>query len=207
MMGDGLSKSVIYVHHLLEEACKEVGAENVVLWGLSQGCATSLVSLLCWEGEGIAACIGMCGWLPYGNVVKDIATIGNGNEDDLFEIDDDDDGTFAYSGSGYGDASAASECVARKDAVKQAVDYIREEISMQSKSEVYKHIPVFLGHGTEDDKVSIRLGREAKSCLDLLGVEVKMNEYEGLGHWYSGEMLGDIFAFLREKLGVEKEIL
>lgn len=203
-MGDGLRKSVRYIHGLLAEACNEVGAENVVLWGLSQGCATSLVSLLCWEGERITACVGICGWLPYGNVIKDIAAIRSGGEDDFFGAGGEDEDPFAHSGDEREDGGAGSECVRQKDASTQAVDYIRGEIDVQGRSEAYKSIPVFLGHGAEDDSVSIELGREAKSCLELLGAQVTMNEYEGLGHWYSEEMLGDIFAFLEEKLRVEK---
>jgi dipeptidyl aminopeptidase/acylaminoacyl peptidase len=44
------------------------------------------------------------------------------------------------------------------------------------------------------------MGKEARSCLDRIGIEVKMVEYPGLGHWYSPEMLSDIFAFLRTNL-------
>lgn len=65
---------------------------------------------------------------------------------------------------------------------------------------VFQQIPIFMGHGTEDEKVGIEVGREAKNCLDLLEAGVKMVEYEGLGHWYSDKMLDDIFEFLGEKL-------
>ncbi|KAK0727463.1 Alpha/Beta hydrolase protein [Lasiosphaeria miniovina] len=41
------------------------GAQNVVLVGLSQGCVASLVALLLWDGEPLAAAVGMCGWLPF----------------------------------------------------------------------------------------------------------------------------------------------
>jgi hypothetical protein len=60
-----------------------------------------------------------------------------------------------------------------------------------------------LGHGTKDEKVAIEIGREAKRCLGLLGDDVQMAEYEGLWHWDSDEMLGDILDFLREKLCIE----
>jgi predicted esterase len=55
----------------------------------------------------------------------------------------------------------------------------------------------------EDEKVPIKLGREVETCLNLLGADVQMVEYNNLGHWYSDEMLGDIFEFLKDKLGVE----
>jgi predicted esterase len=60
-----------------------------------------------------------------------------------------------------------------------------------------------LGHGAEDEKVDIKLGREAKNALDLMGTNVQMKEYEGLGHWYSEDPLRDIFNFIKEKVKVE----
>lgn len=67
---------------------------------------------------------------------------------------------------------------------------------------VLQKIPIFLGHGTGDKKVSIEAGREARNCLELLEADVKMVEYEGLGHWYSDKMLDDIFKFIKEKLAI-----
>lgn len=45
----------------------------------------------------------------------------------------------------------------------------------------------------------MQLRREASSCLEALGVDVRWREYEKLGHWYSEAMLSDIVEFLREK--------
>jgi predicted esterase len=63
-----------------------------------------------------------------------------------------------------------------------------------------------LGHGILDTKVPVQRGREARYCLQLLPTEVKLVEYEGLGHWYSFEMVGDILKFLKEKLHLEKTL-
>lgn len=68
--------------------------------------------------------------------------------------------------------------------LEAAIDYLREEIQMDDKKvAVFKEIPVFLGHGVEDERVSIELGREAEKCLELVGGDVAMEEYEGLAHW------------------------
>ena len=61
---EGLRASTEYVHGLVKREIEKVGKENVVLWGLSQGCATSLAALLLWDGEPFAAVVGTCGWLP-----------------------------------------------------------------------------------------------------------------------------------------------
>ena len=68
---DGLRESSTYIHSLLHAEIAAVGPENVVLWGLSQGAATSLISLLLWEGPKFAAAIGMCGWLPLRKHMED----------------------------------------------------------------------------------------------------------------------------------------
>ncbi|TVY75594.1 Acyl-protein thioesterase [Lachnellula suecica] len=200
LMRDGLNKSCNYVHSILKQEIESVGKKNVILWGLSQGCATSLASLLTWDGEPFAAMVGMCGYLPFANHIEDIA---RGNS---FEADDDEDpfgreedDPFSHSDDEDDDIFGGNSSA--KDLPAEAVAFLRDEIDMEDKAGMkFQEIPVFLGHGTEDDKVPIDIGREARTCLDLLGAEVQMVEYQGLGHWYSGEMLGDIFNFLREKL-------
>ncbi|KAF8858477.1 alpha/beta-hydrolase [Acephala macrosclerotiorum] len=193
---DGLRASCTYIHSILKGEIEIVGAKNVVLWGLSQGCATSLTSLLTWDGGPFAATVGMCGWLPFSNVIMEIACGDGPDNDDPFSHSGDEDGDLSPINKGW-----------KADSGNQAVAYLREELEMDVKKagNVYLNVPVFLGHGTEDERVSIDLGREAKSCLDLIGVDAQMNEYEGLGHWYSEDMLRDIFQFLKEKLRLGEE--
>ena len=164
-----------------------MGAENVVLGGLSQGCAAALIALLMRDGEPIVAAFGMCGWLPFRKQMVDIVGAGesgvengSGGADDLFESGDEADGDD-------------------DDAPNQAVAFLKEELAMSAEgsSMVVRQIPLFLGHGTEDEKVPIEFGREAASCLERLGARVNWREYDGLGHWYSSAMLGDTVDNLR----------
>ncbi|TVY24679.1 Acyl-protein thioesterase [Lachnellula hyalina] len=205
LMRAGLRKSAGYVHGILEREIREVGEENVVLWGLSQGCATSLVSLLTWDGKAFAATVGMCGYLPFANHIEDIVKGGSEEDgEDLFGEDerDNDDDPFCNSGDeNDGRNGFENDRITKQDLPMQAVTFLRDEIEMEDKAGmVFRDVPVFMGHGTEDEKVPIERGREARTCLDLLGADVQMVEYEGLGHWYSEEMLGNIFGFLEEKL-------
>jgi predicted esterase len=207
LMVDGLNRSCGYMHGLLKEAVQEVRGENVVLWGLSQGCATALVSLLTWEGQELAGVVGMCGWLPFGNELVKHAS-GNqadgseayGDEDDPFVLSgdrDEDEDPFARSDDSDNDDDEAGPA--------KAVKFLREAVDMEhTTGMVFQKTPVFLGHGIEDDKVSIGLGREAKTALELMGMDVQMKEYESLQHWYSENMLRDIFRFIKEKLKIEK---
>ncbi|KAL8635284.1 MAG: hypothetical protein Q9228_007208 [Teloschistes exilis] len=183
----GLRETSAYIHSLLQTAIDHVGAENVVVGGLSQGCAAALLSLLTWNGEPIAAAFGMCGWLPFRLQLEEVASSdGPGGE-----VPDDDD------------PFAASEEAEIQDAPTQAIDFLCEELEIERKgpSMMFQRIPVFLGHGVEDEKVSLKLGREAARCIKLLGANVEWREYERLGHWYSAPMLLDLVRTLGKCLG------
>ena len=177
---EGLRESSAYIHSLLREEIELVGAGNVVLGGLSQGCAASLVALLMWEGEPLGAAFGMCGWLPFRKQMEEIAQprYDGDDEDDPFE------------------RSSQSE---KFDPPAQAVEFLCEEVgaSVVQPSMSFQRTPLFLGHGTEDGKVFLHLGREAAGCLRILGMHVSWTKYEGLAHWYSAAMLRDLVDFLQ----------
>lgn len=83
--------------------------------------------------------------------------------------------------------------------VQQALDFLRTELELQTLNTlVFQKIPFFLGHGIEDAKVRVGLGREAASCLKTLNANMMLKEYEGLGRWYSGQMLAGIIAFVQK---------
>ena len=62
---------------------------------------------------------------------------------------------------------------------------------------MFQRVPIFLGHGVEDEKVPTELGREAASFLQSMDASLEWHEYEGLGHWYSSEMLKDLTGSLK----------
>jgi hypothetical protein len=75
-----------------------------------------------------------------------------------------------------------------------------EQFLWGKKVEVFKQIPVSMGQGRKENLVEV--GREAKECLEIVGAQVQMVEYEDLSsvHGYSEEVLDDTFDFLRDKL-------
>ncbi|KAK3695955.1 hypothetical protein LTR37_018250 [Vermiconidia calcicola] len=184
---DGLRESSRYIHKLLEAEIVTVGSQNVLLWGLSQGCAISLVSLLLWQGPKIAAVVGMCGWLPLRKRMEAAVhgLVEQFEEDDPFSEGND----------------PAATVESKYDT---AAKYLREELqlSFQTHSNASLQIPIFLGHGTEDEKVPLVLGKEAADFCQLMDFVVQYGEYDGLGHWYSPSMLADIVAFIREKTSI-----
>lgn len=193
----GLQETTAFVHELLrrEIAIVPGGASNVVLGGLSQGCAASLTSLLLWDGDPLAAWFGMCGWLPFANHLIEISGLDekvNSATDELefdpFERDVDD--------------------IVEDDPTAQAIYLLTEELGIELKvaqgqlverSQKLKQVPLFFGHGVEDDRVAVALGRTAHGCMSRLGFKARWEEYHGLGHWYSPEMLGDLADFIHSE--------
>ncbi|KLU92226.1 hypothetical protein MAPG_11172 [Magnaporthiopsis poae ATCC 64411] len=107
-------------------------ARNVVLVGLSQGCAASLVSLLLWEGAPLGAMAGICEWwLPFCARMRE-------------QLD-----------------GAASGGVEEEDDV-----YGGRQLDL-----VFRDVPVFLGHGVEDNRAHVSLGRDAAGLLGSIGQE------------------------------------
>jgi len=203
LMLDGLLETSQYIHGLLTEAIKEVGAEKVVLGGLSQGCAAVLVALLTWDGEPLAAVFGFCGWLPLRSHLVDIM--------ESQPLSDEGDVVFGQSDNKKQALDLPAEAVAW---LTEEIDLPVASLSPASKTSLAPNVvrqpsfskdlpvqmtPIFLAHGTEDEKVPIRLGYEAKDCLVMMKASVNWREYEGLGHWYSGQMMGNLGAFLGEK--------
>ena len=198
---EGLRETTLYLHQLLrsEIAVVSGGAKNVVLGGLSQGCAASLVALLLWEGENLGAVVGMCGWLPF---AKSLMTEVQGEEEEHYDVDALGFNPFAVDAC---DADDLDHKTADTPAQK-ATRWLREQLDLpalkvSSDTLPLQNIPIFLGHGAQDEKVSIQLGRRAAECLDKLGAGVCWKEYDDLGHWYSPEMSKDLLHFLLETLG------
>ena len=87
---EGLQESCRLLHDLLRQEIAIVGARNVILGGLSQGCAAALVSILLWKSEPLGAIFGFCGWLPIQQCMQDMvegalnAGAGVDDGDDLF---------------------------------------------------------------------------------------------------------------------------
>lgn len=138
----------------------------------------------------------MCGWLPFCTRLSE-------------QVDLDNDAELDTTASESGGEDHAVDPFERDDDLEltpsdpgqRALCWLREEAQVPSASShlpdiVAREVPVFLGHGTEDDRVSVILGRNASLSMRDIGVDVVWKEYEGLGHWYSGPMRRNLVGFL-----------
>lgn len=181
----GLRERAEYSIQLIKTEAETVGAENVILGGLSQGACTALIASIIWEGDRLGAVVGMAGRLPLRHVLNEAMLLeveGEPNDDIVFGGDEDEEGYGMSSEKSPGDS---------------AIGALREELGLDvnGRSSVLQ-TPIFLGHGVKDTIVPIQLGRDAVKCLQSMGYDVSWNEYDDLGHWYHSKELGDIFDFL-----------
>ena len=190
------------LHRLLEKEVREVGREHVVLGGLSQGCAAALVAGLLWRGKGLRAVVGLCGWLPLAWRLMEVMEEKSGDGDDN---DGDRDGiSFGGEGEDDNDDIDCAEKIEKKDGpiyidtpALRAIKFLEDELdfpphiptpplysSSPHSTLPLRKTPVFLAHGSLDEKIPIDVGIQGRDFLRALRTGTEWME-EGQGHWYS----------------------
>ncbi|KAI1166121.1 phospholipase/carboxylesterase [Nemania serpens] len=189
----GLAESALEIRDLLQHEMTRVPARQIILGGLSQGCAMSLSVLLSLEFP-LGGFVGMCGYLPFQQEIED--AIGGKYE----AQDDDDDNPFAVSDD---------EDARPSDPAVRALAFERDLLNLEplpgsTPDQTALSTPVFLGHGDADEKKPYMLGEGAANTMRTAGHTVDWKLYPGLGHWYQiPEEIDDIVAFISEKVGWE----
>ena len=184
----GLQESALYLKGIIEEEMASgIPVNKIIIAGLSQGCATALYLLLTYQPPGsqeeplpaLGAVVGMSGWLPF---VQRLRALSSHNRSDTSSVH----------------AEASSE---------KGVKALQEICRLTAASDLpdntnIQKTPVFLGHGTLDNKVNIRHGELARDVLRELGLQVQWKTYDD-GHWYTApEEIDDIVAFLQENMRI-----
>ncbi|RMZ84414.1 hypothetical protein DV738_g469, partial [Chaetothyriales sp. CBS 135597] len=228
---DGLRETTEFIGRIVMEEAAGLteGVRNVLVGGLSQGCAMALIISLSfiWSGssgleeslaasteapvvnQSLAGFIGMSGWLPFAGDIASVAERDDeeGDDDDPFQ-------TTSVEPTHTADtATAGNSFYARQ---LRASNYVRDLVDLAplpqglqdtagQEHSTPPHLcstPYFLGHGTLDEKVSVRLGQESRAVLSQLGLDVTWAPYDE-GHWYKvPDELDDIASFLRDKIGI-----
>ncbi|KAG5930115.1 hypothetical protein E4U53_002298 [Claviceps sorghi] len=184
----GMRPTVEHIERLIRHEIHILGgnARRVVLAGLSQGCATALMSTLLWEGEPLGAVVGLCGYIPVcSHLLGVFDGEDDGREDDVFERE---------------------ENLPLRSPAQRVLDALRDEAELLGdgaepcRVESAASTPVYLGHGTLDPQVPVSQALQAEELLRKMGMAVELRTYEGLGHWYSREMLCHVVSFLQRHL-------
>ena len=193
---EGLQESSQYIHGLILEEMKLIPCRNIIIGGLSQGCATALFTMLTFEpphveGQAVdnrlGACVGMSGGLPLHFRIDEFLSIPT-----------------MVPADGSADRSDKSSVELPRSV--QTLNMLREIMEMpelETLEPAAFRCPVFLGHGTADDTVPLRQGKAAMTVLRSMGIEVHWVEYEDFYHWYKEpDEIDDIVDFLQRKTGL-----
>ncbi|ORY12321.1 Alpha/Beta hydrolase protein [Clohesyomyces aquaticus] len=174
----GLAKDIIKN----EVDCLGGHSRRVVIGGFSQGAATALWSLF--TGVAASTCgalggfISLSGWMPF------TAEATN---------------AVALSGS-----STGSPCSRINDLSTVFLDILGVEplVSAEAIHEMVQAMPVFLGHGSDDELINVSNCHALSLIFHALQADVEVHVYEGAerdGHWIKEpEELGDVVRFIQK---------
>ena len=194
----GLRESAEFIHDIILREAELVGIENVVLGGLSQGCAMGLHALMSFQsdpGRSLGGFFGMSGWLPFS---RQLVAIAEGRDPESTSIDTKDQDERNPFDNEEPSENAAVNPTAR------AIHFVRQDVMDSPETKINKDmpvVPIFLGHGELDEKVSASLGKNAADTMARLGWPVKWKSYSDLNHWYSPEELEDVARFVQSFRG------
>jgi predicted esterase len=184
----GLSESAHVILGLIKEESAKVSSKNVILGGLSQGCAIGLAVLLSLD-HAIGGFIGISGWMCFQKEILDIASGHTFDDEDNPFAAGEDDGTIEHP-------------IVRAANFQRAILSV-DQIELSTEHQTCLMTPVFLGHGEADEKVLCRLGEEASQTVRSVQMDVTWKVYPGQGHWYKiPDEIDDIVDFLRNKTNV-----
>ncbi|PGH14456.1 hypothetical protein AJ80_05901 [Polytolypa hystricis UAMH7299] len=197
---EGLRESIAYITGIIEDEINLVGASNVIIGGLSQGCAQALMVLLTYDDGGrgkLGGLVGLSGILPF---QPDLARlIGDGTQEEHDNYGDD---TEATSSIQDGEREQA-----RLSLAATTVNFAREHILSMPPIEAERtagsaSTPIWLAHGSMDPLIKIEYAQEGAETLKALGWDVSFMVYDDLDHWYTSYELDDLAIFLSTTAGV-----
>lgn len=113
LMIPGLQESIRDINDIIQEEAKVVPLENIILGGISQGCATAIYTLLSSSiNLGLGGFIGLSSWLPFQSIIE---TMPPGNNkisrhiQDILHISQDKDTTEATLPASEGERQQSAE--------------------------------------------------------------------------------------------------
>ncbi|KAJ5938859.1 hypothetical protein N7466_001993 [Penicillium verhagenii] len=182
---EGLRESVVYILDLLDREIERVGGDprRIYLGGISQGMAITLWTFLCAPGRiqrPLGGILGFCGWLPFSEDAENLIR---------------------------GFASGLHASTKQLRASRLFLDVISSSNSSQINEDTDLTVlstPIFLSHGSDDQWVSVELGRQAAGIFQRLEFSIECHEFtgaEGDGHWIAEfEGFDQILSFIEKQV-------
>ncbi|PLB41872.1 alpha/beta hydrolase [Aspergillus candidus] len=225
---DGLEETSRFLRTLIDDEAQLLGESDdptlsngysrIVIGGLSQGCAASVICLLggfpgqdSGQHKQLGGFVGMSGWLPLDRDITGLLGLDNENEgknedEDPFSRDDEKDEDTPAPVQALNHVRDILDLPSLRHEVENGFEGAVQKGDQESCGPPKPHLqtPVFLGHGSADPKVSVDLGERMTSVLSNgFGMDVTWKAYEDFGHWYKiPDEIDDMVDFLEEKVGV-----
>lgn len=156
----GLRESVAYLGGVVHDEVERVEARNVFVLGRSQG-SSAVVWAVVARGLRVGGLVLTGSWLVFARALEERLKM---------EV-----------GPGGGDGEVAGE----REAARKFVGDMVDDVGLGA-AHALRQVPVLIGHGVDDEWISVGLGRQMRDVLRGLGCEVMWNEYCGAseeGHW------------------------
>jgi len=193
---------------IVQEEARMVSMDRIILGGLSQGCATSILTILS-SGLNLGGFIGSCGWLPFQSSIEELDSKCIGNKHEISRQ------IQAFLQLRPGESRHMHKMFQKvKPASNEITNLSGSEILQPSKDvevgDLARNLsalseattpaiktPIFLAHSEDDEIVPFKLGNELRQIMKRLGFDVTWKRYEDGGHWiHPKHGLDDMSAFL-----------
>ena len=92
----------------------------------------------------------------------------------------------------------------RASAVAALSGYLDAYSRPVAESSAVQDLPVFIGHGVQDELIAVSFGREARDTLKGLGAQVTYHEYPA-PHTITQPEVGDVRTWLNATIGAPRE--
>ncbi|KAE9364648.1 alpha/beta-hydrolase [Stipitochalara longipes BDJ] len=204
----GLQESIKQIVDIIQEEARIVPVERIILGGISQGCATAILTLLS-SGLSLGGFIGWCGWLPFQSSIEELDHDCIGDKHEIsrqFQAN-----LQLRSGESRrihkmlqkvipasNEITSLNEAeIVRPSKDVEFSDLARLLTSLSESTTPAIKTPIFLAHSKDDEIVPFKLGNELRQIMKRLGFDVTWKQYEDGGHWIHPEHgLDDMLAFL-----------
>jgi lysophospholipase-2 len=164
----GLRESVAFILEVMKNEIESVPAENIILGGISQGCATAIHALFA-GGIQLGGFIGFCGWMSF-----------------LEEID------------GVAKCIKDKKETATSSLLGEIWNLPSPLTNLSAHLRFTHRVPVFLSHSEDDNIVPIENGARLSQCLGNICEGVEWKKYKEGEHWINEPQgVDDLVAFIR----------
>ncbi|RDA96191.1 hypothetical protein CP533_1617 [Ophiocordyceps camponoti-saundersi (nom. inval.)] len=180
---DGMTSSSRQIINLIRGEMRRIPADKIIIGGLGQGAAMSLVVLLALSFR-LGGVIGMSGYLPFWfelqMLTSEDSSDEEGEEDDEDEDDDDDDedddDDDDYEDEDDGAEERSELCRSISPSLEPCVQaqlFVRQLLHLgvpenPSREVTSAGTPIFLGHNDNIEAVPLRQGEQAAYTLESI---------------------------------------